>query len=298
MKIPTSRSHRRAAGVLLLMTLSPLAAGCAIRSVAHRANALAARVGVMPETLDQRLAGAREKCASAPNEPYWPYRLAEIYVEADSTGPAEVALRESIRRDAHYAPALSLLSKIYFESGRHPLAIHLLEAARAGSAERPGEAPPELAADLAIEYDAIDDLSRATQTMAEARGDSKSLESARVYLTLRGTHPDSAASLAADAVRDDGRSAANHNNYGIAQLRAGDVEAARRSFQQAIDLDPKLAGPYYNLAILDEFFVFDDEAALRWFRAYRERSRDDPDSLQAVFERIGSTRLVGKDGER
>ncbi|HTM57172.1 MAG TPA: tetratricopeptide repeat protein [Candidatus Udaeobacter sp.] len=290
--------QRRLAVIVILAVMAVGSSGCAVRSVAHRANLVASRVGIVPETTASREATAREKCASAPAEPYWPFQLAELYVDADSIGQAESALRESLHRDAHYAPALSLLSKIYFESGRHEQAIRLLETARGGSGELPGEAPPELAADLAIEYDAVDDLARARATLADVRGESKSLTSARVYLTLRGTHPDSAASLAADAVNEDGHSAANHNNYGIAQLRAGDVEGARRSFLKAIDLDSKLAGPYYNLAILDEFFVFDDDAALKWFRAYRERSHADPDSLEAVFERIGSSKLVGKDGER
>ena len=48
---------------------------------------------------------------------------------------------------------------------------------------------------------------------------------------------------------------------------------------RAIDIDPKLPGPYYNLSIVARFFFFDEEAATRWLKAYRERSSEDPDNL-------------------
>ena len=88
---------------------------------------------------------------------------------------------------------------------------------------------------------------------------------------------------AEQAVREHPGSAAHQNNYGITRLRAGDVEGARKAFAAAIDRDSKLAGPYYNLAILEKYYRFDDGAASRWFGEYWKRSHDDPDGLAAVF---------------
>jgi Flp pilus assembly protein TadD len=84
-------------------------------------------------------------------------------------------------------------------------------------------------------------------------------------------------------VRDEPKRAANQNNYGITRLRAGDPDGAREAFQKAIKLDPTLPGPYYNLAILEKFYLFDDAAAAKWYAAYRARSSDDPDGLAHVF---------------
>jgi Flp pilus assembly protein TadD len=84
-------------------------------------------------------------------------------------------------------------------------------------------------------------------------------------------------------LKKNGKSAVNHNNYGITKLRAGEPETAREAFLTAIEIDPSLPGPYYNLAILEKFYRFNDEAAVKWFGLYQERSRDDPDGLIDVF---------------
>ena len=107
-----------------------------------------------------------------------------------------------------------------------------------------------------------------------------------MYVGLRGEHPDDAGALAEKVADRDGRTAANQNNLGIARLRAGDPAGARKAFMTAIDRDPTLPGPYYNLAILEKYYVFDDAAARQWFGAYRSRAHDDPDSL---FGALGGT---------
>jgi len=230
------------------------------------------------------LSVARLEAQRNPIEPYWPHRIAELCYYADSLPQAEAALREAIRRDSSYAPSLALMSQICFQAGRHAEAVRLLEAARARPGAFPEGVPATLLAGLALHYDALDRFDWANAVMREAaRRDPQETRSALVYLTLRGDHPDSATALAAAAANDEPRSAANQNNYGITRLRAGDVDGAKRSFQKAIDLDPALAGPYYNLAILEHFYTFDEEAAARWFAKYRERSSADPDSLFGVF---------------
>jgi tetratricopeptide (TPR) repeat protein len=228
---------------------------------------------------------ARDEMALAPKEPYWAWRLAELYTAADSLPQAERALEASLAREPAYAPALALRSKQLYESGRFEEAVKMLEAARSRDDAFPNGMPEQLLAGLALHYDALDRPDLADAVLASVpRRDPKGARSASVYVTLRGSHPDSASALARIALDDDSRSAVNQNNYGITRLRAGDPEAARKAFLSAIDRDPKLAGPYYNLAILEKFYLFDDKAAGRWFSAYRERSTADPDSLRAVFD--------------
>ena len=55
----------------------------------------------------------------APDEPYWFHRLAELREARGSHREAELALVAALERDPGYPPALSVLSKLYFDRGRH-----------------------------------------------------------------------------------------------------------------------------------------------------------------------------------
>src|SRR4029453_3853658 len=96
---------------------------------------------------------------------------------------------------------------------------------------------------------------------------------------MRGASPDSANAAAAAMVRDRPKSAANQNNAGIARLRAGDPDGAEKLFQRAIELDSRLPGPYYNLAILEKFYRLDDSGAGRWFPEDPRPARRQPARL-------------------
>lgn len=248
----------------------------------HGEAAQAALAAAEPPRRDRsKLGDAREQAALSPAQPYWPYREAALLFEADSTEAAERALREALRRDPDYAPALARLSKLMWDEKRHAEAIERLEAARA----RRGTLAPELAAGLALHYDAVDRPDRARDVLAAiAPEESRGTASARVFVMLRGERPEAAADLAVTALGDDPKSAVAQNNYGIARLRAGDPLSAKKAFQKALDLDPRLPGPHYNLAILEKFYLLDDEAAEKWIASYWKRATDDPDSLRHVFE--------------
>jgi tetratricopeptide (TPR) repeat protein len=230
------------------------------------------------------LEDAALQASLAPEEPYWSFRLAELHLLAGAVADAETALVATIAIDSTYTPALSLLSRLYFENGRHEEAVEMLETLRSSPESFPAGIPRQLLEGLALHYDALDEIGLARAVMTEILQQSADLDgSTRVYLTLRGENPDSAEALAGEALKQNPGSAVNHNNYGITRLRAGDLPAARQAFLAAVDVDPGLPGPYYNLAILEKFYVFDEEAAAEWFRLYRERSLDDPDGLFAEF---------------
>jgi tetratricopeptide (TPR) repeat protein len=213
-----------------------------------------------------------------------PYARAARHLAADSLALAEPELRTLLARNGDDAAALSMLSKLLYRAGRHPEAIALLQPVKQRPAAFAPDARAALLEGLALHEDALGHTPQARDAMAEAHAaGGPEWSSAAVYVTLRGDAPDSASALAREVLRRDGKSAISLNNFGITRLRAGDLEAARRAFDDAMARDPSLPGPYYNLAILEKFYRFDEGAAARRFAAYWELSHDDPDSLRAAF---------------
>jgi Tfp pilus assembly protein PilF len=252
------------------------------RRAAGAAQASASRAQA-PVVSADALAEARSRATLEPAEPYWPYREAELVLAARGAGAAEAAARSleaSLARDPGYTPALALRSRLDFAAGRHLEAIARLEPYRVSL---PGVSEDErrtLLEGLALHYDAIGRVDLAAETLRQlGPGSGDSPASLRVYLDLRGETPDRADEAAARALKQGPETAVNRNNFGITRLRAGDVEGARASFERAIELDPALPGPYYNLALLEKHYRFDERAAAKWLALYRERSNDDPDGL-------------------
>ncbi len=266
----------------LVLLASAALAGCGARGIGVRNEPVTRREAKAPKLTEvqEKLFEARDQSSVDVTEPFWPYRLGQVYAEADSNTRAESALKSSLRRDPAYAPALALLSKLYYDTGRHQDGVQLLETARARAGAFPDGVPPALLGGLALHYEALGRHDLATAVVASAQGsDPGKAGSALVYVTLRGENAGAAADLARAAVDNDPRSAANQNNYGLTKLRAGEPRAARDAFMRAIEIDSRLAGPYYNLAIVEHFYFLDDVAAARWLKTYRERSSVDPDDL-------------------
>jgi tetratricopeptide (TPR) repeat protein len=240
--------------------------------------------GAPPASLD-----ARAEMSAHPQDPYWPYQVAKECLAHDSLASAEAALRTSLARDPGYAPSLSSLSKLMFDSGRHDEAVSMLTSALAATDRYDDESRQILLAELALHQDAIGRPDLARGSIAQMpKPELEQSRSALVYVTLRGEAPDSATALAERALDADSKSAVNLNNYGITRLRAGDLEGAKKAFDQAIERDPSLPGPYYNLAILEKFYRFDDVSAARSFHSYWKLSHTDPDSLLGMFHSDGA----------
>ena len=194
----------------------------------------------------------------------------------------EAGLRAVLAANPWNAPALSRLSKIFWDEGRYQEGVDLLESARTSAMRF----PDELLAALALHHDALGDTEIAAQLTAtlESRVHDWSRDgSAVTFLRLRGDSFATAEDVAERAVKANG-SAPNWNNLGIALLYAGKPEAARDAFLKARDKDSTLPGPLYNLAIVDRFYRFDDDGARDWFRKYRSLSSEDPDGLAALLD--------------
>jgi tetratricopeptide (TPR) repeat protein len=287
---PPRGAHAVRTIAVAIAALVPFAlGGCSmIPYFGHAKDPLQRPAKASENTMRDLKTEAIDALGTDPAEPYWPYRLGQIYFVADSLREAEAFLKGALARDRHYTPALALLSKVYYATGRHADAVQMLEAVRSEPGAFPNGFPPVLAAGLALHYDALDRPDLAAGILsAMPRPDTDDAGSAVLYVTLRGANPDAATDLATELVKRSPRSAVNQNNYGIARLRAGDPKSAEKAFLKAIDIDPQLPGPYYNLAILEKFYLLDDEAAARWFKLYGQRAQDDPDGLADVFRRDG-----------
>ncbi len=291
---PGSRGAARTVTMVLLLALAASASGCAFQVLGRRVG-LPLRSHPPRETAHQRQVRELSEAATlAPSEPYWPYALARLYVDADSLGRAEALLERSLARRADYAPALALRASLDYAAGRHDRAIRALEAALARPGAFPGGPPRELLEGLALHYEAAGQPERARATVASLPP--RRPAPALVYLGLRGDAPENVAEAAESAMRAEPGSAANQNNFGIARLRAGDPIAARKALERAVALDSTLAGPYYNLAILEKYYLFEDARAAAWFERYWRLSQDDPDGLAAEFGRTPRPALA-RDGD-
>jgi tetratricopeptide (TPR) repeat protein len=207
-----------------------------------------------------------------PTEPYWPYRQAEL---ATNAAPALAHLDTALALDADYAPAIALLSKLQYESGRHAQAVTLLR----DHLRRQPAADDALRAALALHLDALGAWEEADSVLADCSDQSAPAAGVRTYLGLQGDDARTAADAAERALAVDPGSAANHNNQGIALLYAGRPDEARQAFLDALERDDDLPGALYNLAIVETFYFYDTEAGRRWFARYRELATDDPDGL-------------------
>jgi tetratricopeptide (TPR) repeat protein len=237
------------------------------------------RVDVKPEQVVDELSSARTHMQLAPREPYWPFRMGELYAASDSAAQAVSFLNAALTVDPSYAPAAVLLSRIYYDAKMHAQAVSLLDDFLAHNAA----APDAVRAALALHLEALGEIDRAQSVLSACASESRDAHVARTMIALRGSDATAALAAARQALDAD-QSAANYNNYGIALLYAGRPLEARDAFGKALDLNEQLPGALYNLAIVETFYFFDEATGREWFARYRQYASEDPDNLKARFE--------------
>lgn len=225
------------------------------------------------------LADAQAGRLNQPREPYWPYQLASHDAGTGNSVQAHAQLDTALVLDSGYEPAIALRSKLFFEEGRHQSAIDLLKA----HLEIHPEADDALCAALALHLDAIGAWEESDAALASCGDGSAEVKTVRTFLGLRGENPLAATEEAVSALKADPESAVNLNNHGIALLYAGKPAEARQAFLAALERDDDLSGALYNLAIVDTYYFYDEEAGRRWFTRYSELASDDPDDLASVL---------------
>lgn len=286
-------AHRRGRALLGALAAVLALAGCAgtsNRRPVREADDASMGEPISGQAWARSVAEAREQAQLARQEPYWPLRAGELYLQADSLSQAEEAFREALARNPGYEPALCQLSRLEYAQGRHAEAIDLLVPAVLREGRTPAETSAELVAGFALHLEAHGEFQRAEELLAIARqlpvrGENTS--TAIAYLALRVNEP-TAATVTRAAYEADSTHAVNANNYGIVLLRGGEVERARRTFLRALELRPDLPAALYNLAILERFYLLDNEAGRQWYERYRALATEDPDGLAEVFGASGS----------
>jgi tetratricopeptide (TPR) repeat protein len=201
--------------------------------------------------------------------------MGELYAAVDSTALAVSHLQAALRVDANYAPAVALLSKILYDTGYYEEGVAMLE----DFVDRNADAPDALRAALALHLEALGEIEQAQSVLDLCSGSSKEARAARTFVYLMGTETPPVLETAEQAVKDNPKSAANRNNYGIALLHAGRPDEARKEFLKALELNDKLPGAFYNMAIVEAFYFFNEEKGREWFQRYRQYASDDPDDL-------------------
>ncbi len=232
------------------------------------------RVDIKSEQVVDEMTSARAHMQLAPREPYWPYRMGELYAAADSAALAVSYLNAALSVDPSYAPAAVSLSRIYYGAKMHPQAVTLLDDFLA----RDPAAPDALRAALALHLEALGEIERAQSVLSACANESRDAYVARAMIALQGSDAPAALAAAKQALDAD-KSAANYNNYGIALLYAGRPIEARDAFGKALDLNEQLPGALYNMAIVETFYFFDEAAGREWFARYRQYASEDPDGL-------------------
>jgi|GEM_PF-1701332 len=277
----TPREMRvRVSGVVALMLLTVLLGACGggMKNVASETDPTASDQRSL-ESWHAELLTVEEHIAATPDEAYWPYRAAEIQIALDSPGQARASLEQALALDANYSPALLLLSKLHYQTGRYERAVSLLDAALSRSIND----HDALRIALAINLEAMGEIEAAQEVLAQCSQDPALRPGAETFLSLRGDEYLESRDIAETALDADPESASNHNNFGIALLYDGEPEAARDSFLRALELDPQIAGALYNLAIVETYYFYDLKKGRAWFERYAELESDDPDELGAVF---------------
>lgn len=264
---PLDRRILRFAQVGWLMVAALVLAGCSGTAPGPTSDPVA--------DLEAALAGRKLQ----PTEPYWSYRQAILHEAAGRAELAHAHLDSALSLDGEYAPAIALRSKLLFDEGRHQPAISLLTDYR----DRHPEADDALCAALALHLDAVGAWEESDAVLATCSENSPPVTAVRTFLGLRGEHPVAATAAAEKALQADPESAVNLNNHGIALLYAGRPVEAKQAFLAALERKSDLPGALYNLAIVDTYYFYDEDAGREWFSRYSALASDDPDNLATTL---------------
>jgi putative PEP-CTERM system TPR-repeat lipoprotein len=186
--------------------------------------------------------------------------LAQIYLAEPSYDRAVELLDGYLKAHPGDAQAMTLLASAHMAQGRNAKAAALMQDALKSRDS------PEFHAVLGLSLlgggqpaNAVAELESA---FAKDPGQIQA-GTALVGLYLRNKQPEKALAISQKLVQLQPRNAAMQNLLGMAKAQTGDTTGARAAFEQAIQLDPKMAQPKLNLARLDTLTKAYDSAQAR-----------------------------------
>lgn len=91
-----------------------------------------------------------------------------------------------------------------------------------------------------------------------------------------------ALTLAREAIAANPRSAAGYNVLGMAERRAGNFDAARSAYENALAADPNYDRAQLNLGILYDLYLRQPDRALAAYEAF-QAGQDEPDAQVTIW---------------
>ena len=101
-------------------------------------------------------------------------------------------------------------------------------------------------------------------------------------LLLERGDNDEALTLAREAIAANPRSSAGYNVLGMAERRAGNFDAARAAYQNALAADPSYGQAQLNLGILYDLYLRQPDRALAAYEAF-QAAQDEPDAQVTIW---------------
>lgn len=138
----------------------------------------------------------------------------------------------------------------------------------------------------ALEYASQQDYAKAEQLLGQLSKEVPThpgiwLNLASIY--YHSDRLDEAQNALARANALEPSSAANHNLHGALAVRAGNIAAAERHYQQALQSDKQAAEVYYNLGLLYDIYYQDIPNAIRYYEQYLKLNPNrDPQTEQWI----------------
>jgi tetratricopeptide (TPR) repeat protein len=200
------------------------------------------------------------------------YQLALLHYASGEADAALQALHQSLRRDSAYPPSLTLLAKLFHDTGRSREGLQYFEARNLDTL------PEAVRLNVGLLYADAGNTVKARRLLKGltqgAYADAAAINLA--YLDLVDEENVAAVrALEAQAERFHGNPEVL-NNLALARLRAGNVEGGTRLLRQVASQFPDFAPAQLNLALVLRNYLFDEEGAT---------------TAQAHFDALGAPRL-------
>jgi tetratricopeptide (TPR) repeat protein len=200
------------------------------------------------------------------------YQLALLHYASGEADAALQALHQSLQRDANYPPSLTLLAKLFHDTGRSREGLQYFEARKLDTL------PEAVRLNVGLLYADAGNTVKARRILKGlaqgAYADAAAINLA--YLDLVDEENVAAVrTLEQQAERFHGNPEVL-NNLALARLRAGDVDGGTRLLRQVASQFPDFAPAQLNLALVLRNYLFDEDAATH---------------AQAHFDALGSPHL-------